>query len=97
MSDESLIKRVEEFLHPGEPPTVPSTPGWTDPAADMVAEGGPDADDDTAAETDELLADGPAGGWTVPEVPTDPDEAELLTEAFGDPDSDGVYGPRGNA
>lgn len=94
--DEGLLKRVEEFLHVGEP--GPETVAPADPAADMVAEGGPaDEIDETAAETAELLADGPKGGWTVPPVPTDPNEAELLAEAFGEPDVDGIYGPRGNA
>lgn len=53
-------------------------------------------DDDEAPAPAAEEGDPPAG-WTVPPVPTDPDEQRLLEEAFGEPDADGIYGPRGNA
>lgn len=39
----------------------------------------------------------PPKGWKPPVPPTDPDEEELLEEAFGKPDDRGIYAPREEA
>lgn len=80
---ESLVEKVEDFLHIGE-----HGPEAVEPPTDMPPKGTECVrDPDTGQQEFNPPAD-----WAPPEPPTAADEEEKLTEAFGEPVK-GVYAP----